>query len=42
MKKNYKEGKKDGLFKDWYENGQLKFEKNYKEGKLEEFIENGH
>ena len=28
-----KDGKKDGLFRDWYKNGQLKYEKNYKDGK---------
>jgi hypothetical protein len=30
-----KDGKKDGLWKEWYENGQLRWEKNYKDGKLD-------
>ena len=28
---NYKDGKKEGLQKRWYENGQLKYEENYKD-----------
>ena len=30
---NYKEGKRDGLWRSWHENGQLRTEKNYKDGK---------
>ncbi len=44
-KYNYKEGKLNGIQKDWYENGQLRCEFNYKEGKEEgiqkEWYENG-
>ena len=32
LERNYKDGKLDGLFKEWYENGQLKEEGNYKDG----------
>ena len=42
---NFKDGKLDGLFELFYENGQLKEEKNYKEGKYnglqEKYDENG-
>jgi antitoxin component YwqK of YwqJK toxin-antitoxin module len=41
---NYKDGKKDGLHRGWYENGQLMFEFNYKNGKrtlYKEWYENG-
>ena len=30
---NYKDGKKEGVSKIWYPNGQLKFKENYKDGK---------
>jgi antitoxin component YwqK of YwqJK toxin-antitoxin module len=30
---NYKDGKKDGLSRMWYKNGQLWYERNYKDGK---------
>jgi antitoxin component YwqK of YwqJK toxin-antitoxin module len=30
---NYKDGKRDGAEKGWYEDGQLKSECNYKDGK---------
>ena len=30
---SYKDGKKDGLWTTWFENGQKEFEKNYKDGK---------
>ncbi len=33
-KKNYKEGKLEGIQKFWYDNGQLYYENNYKNGKL--------
>ncbi len=33
LEKNYNEGKEDGIQKEWYENGQLKYERNFKEGK---------
>lgn len=29
---NYKDGKKDGLYRRWHDNGQLEYEGNYKEG----------
>lgn len=32
--RNYKDGKKDGLYKSWYQNGQLELERNYKDGDL--------
>ena len=42
---NYKDGKLEGLCRDWRENGQLYSEGNYKEGKLEglkrKWYENG-
>ncbi len=33
--RNYKEGKKEGIQKNWYENGQIMYESNYKKGKKE-------
>jgi len=43
--RNYKEGKKDGNWTEWYKNGQLKIEKNYKndkfDGKFTWWHENG-
>ena len=33
--RNYIKGKEDGLWKGWYENGQLQYEMNYKYGKRE-------
>jgi len=30
----YKEGKKHGISKGWFYNGQLEYEQNYKEGEL--------
>ena len=33
LERNYKDGKLDGLFKEWYENGQLKYEGAWKDGK---------
>lgn len=42
---NYKDGKQDGLCRNWYENGQLEDEKNYKDGEMNglkrEWWENG-
>ena len=32
---NFKEGKIDGLIKEWHENGQLKWEANYKDGEYD-------
>ena len=44
-KRNYKDGKKDGLFEKYYENGQLESKGNYKDGKWdgihEKYYENG-
>jgi len=43
--KNYKDGKLDGLYTEWYENGQKVKEGNYKDGKDDglytEWYENG-
>ena len=41
MAENYKDGRQDGIQRDWYENGQLMFEENYKDGKDDGLIENG-
>ena len=30
---NYKDGKREGIYKEWYENGELYYEGNYKDGK---------
>ena len=42
---NYKDGKKDGLWKYWDENGKLRYEKNYKDGERDglwkEWFKNG-
>ena len=32
-KRNYKDGKRDGLYERYYENGQLQRKRNYKDGK---------
>ena len=32
LERNYKDGKLDGLFKEWYENGKLDMKGNYKDG----------
>ena len=34
-KYNWKNGKSDGLFKEWYQNGQLSYKYNWKNGKLD-------
>ena len=34
---NYKDGKKDGFHRMWYENGQLIWERNYKDGRKDGF-----
>ena len=34
FERNYKDGKPDGLTREWYDNGQLRREKNYKDGKI--------
>ena len=34
IEKHYKDGKKEGLWKKWYKNGQLQYEKNYKDGEI--------
>jgi len=31
---NYKDGKRDGVFRQWYENGQLRYEVNFKDDEL--------
>ena len=31
---NYKDGKEDGVFRWWFENGQLRHKKNYQNGKI--------
>ena len=45
LERNYKDGKLDGLFKEWYENGQLRIERTYKDDKADglwkEWYENG-
>ena len=33
VRRYFKDGKLDGPWKGYYENGQLKYEKNYKDGK---------
>ena len=33
--KKYKDGEKDGKYKEFYQDGQLKYEKDYRNGKLE-------
>ena len=42
---NFKNGEKDGLIHEWFENGQLQYRMNYKngeyDGKLEKWYENG-
>ena len=39
-KRNYKDGKEDGLYESYHENGQLKSKRNYKDGKEEGLSEN--
>ena len=42
---NYKDGKEDGLCKEWFKNGQLMTEVSYKDGEingvLKRWLENG-
>ena len=33
MEASYKNGKEDGLYTEWFENGQKAMEENYKDGK---------
>ncbi|MAD11452.1 MAG: hypothetical protein CMC04_01855 [Flavobacteriaceae bacterium] len=35
IKVSYKDGKREGEYLEYYENGQLRFKRNYKDGKLE-------
>lgn len=35
IEKTYKDGKLDGLYREWYPNGQLFYEKTYKDGQLD-------
>ena len=38
MEANYKDGKRDGLFKEGYENGQIRELANFKDGKSFSFV----
>jgi antitoxin component YwqK of YwqJK toxin-antitoxin module len=35
---NYRDDKKNGLYKEWYKNGQLKYQVEYKDDKKEGWI----
>ena len=35
MKQNFKDGKQDGLWKRYYDNGQLWYKTNYKDDKID-------
>ena len=34
IERHYKNGKNDGIWKKWYKNDQLQYEKNYKDGEI--------
>lgn len=41
IKCNYSDGKREGVYSEWYENGQIEEECNYFDGEKKECIENG-